>query len=60
MANDRNRREDGVDYRGADPERQSDRGDEAIRGDDVRGVVHDEDDEFEETEELDEEEDSDE
>jgi hypothetical protein len=52
MADDRNRREDVDDYTGADPARRGDMADEGGRGsDDLRGIAED-DDEFEDTEDL--------
>jgi len=61
MADDRNRREGFDEYRGADPGRQRDMNDESIpAGDDVRGITDEGDAEFEDTEDLEEDEEEDE
>jgi hypothetical protein len=60
MADDRNRREDVDDSTGADPARPGDMADEAGRGsDDVRGIAADDDDEFEDSEDIGDEDESD-
>ena len=60
MADDRNRREDVDDFTGADPARRGDVADEAGRGsDDVRGITADDNDEFEDSEDVGDEDESD-